>query len=181
MTNIVMLLKDYPNQINAFAAICALIVSFLSILLTVWTARQQRKHNHLSIKPIAAISFGDYENSISVTIKNKGVGPLLVDCFRVTKGKVEKDSLILWMPSLPAGLCWTNYVPSIDGTCIAQGGEIVALQLDGDMTDSTFTSARDQVRNALSQLTATVDYHDIYGHKIKPTKRDLSWFGRHTK
>jgi hypothetical protein len=181
MTNIVDILCNYPNQINALAAVSALVVSLLSIILTVWTLRQQRRHNFLSLTPIASILFDDYEDKIAVTVKNTGIGPLIVDTFRATDGKEEKDDLISWMPVLPGDMCWSTFNGNMDGFCIVAGEEKVVLRLQGNANDKTFQDARNNIRRALSTLSVTVTYKDIYNRKMKPKTRTLSWFGRRIK
>jgi hypothetical protein len=179
MSYIIDILRNNPNQINAIAAICAVIVSFLSILLTVWTLRQQRKHNFLSLAPIASIPISDYEDDIAVNIKNTGVGPLIVQTFRVTDGKTEKDNVISWMPTLPGNLCWSTFYDCLDGLCIPPGEGVILLRLKGDASNKTFQEARDKIRKALSTLIVTLKYKDIYNRKMTPKRQDLSWFGRH--
>jgi hypothetical protein len=179
MTNIFDILSKYPNQINAGVAVCALFVSFLSIILTVWTLWLQRKHNFLSLTPIASIPINDYEDNIAVKVKNTGVGPLVVETFRATDGKEDKDDIISWMPALPTNLCWSTFCDNLDGMCISPGEEAVLLRLQGDANNKTFREARDNIRRALSKLSVTVKYKDVYNRKMTPKTRDLSWFGRH--
>jgi hypothetical protein len=68
MTRLIDLVKNYPNQINAFAAVCALFVSFLSIIFTVIALWLQRIHNFKSLTPIANVFANDYENQLEVKI-----------------------------------------------------------------------------------------------------------------
>jgi hypothetical protein len=173
------IIQDHPNQISAITASCALLVSFLSIVLTVWTLRVQRRHNFLSVTPIASIPINDYEDNIAVKVKNTGVGPLLIETFRATDGHEEKDDLISWMPSLPTGMYWSTFYDDIDGLCIPPGDEAVLLRLQGDPNDTRFIEARDSTRRALSALIVTVTYKDIYSRRMSSKTRNLSWFGRH--
>lgn len=53
------------------------------------------------------------------------------------------------------------------------------IELNGDEDDMTCAAFRDQVRRAISALTITVEYKDIYGRSISNKVRDLKWFGRH--
>lgn len=69
----------------------ALIVSICSIILGVIALAIQRDHNRKSVKPICSILRSDYEDRISVRIKNAGVGPLIVEKISVINGS---DSLI---------------------------------------------------------------------------------------
>jgi hypothetical protein len=172
------LLRNYPTQISALAAVAALLVSFLSIVLTSTALWLQRRHYFKSVTPIANILFGDYENLIRVTIRNNGVGPLLIKRFTVSNGQSVKDDLISWMPELPEGIYWTNFTANIDGRCITPNQALTILQLDGDISNIDFVAFRDDIRQVLSLLTATLEYRDIYRRKMPTDKRSLEWFAR---
>jgi hypothetical protein len=168
----------HPEEVSAVAEACAVFVALLSMVLTVWTLWLQRRHNFLSVMPIASLQIGDYEDCISVDVGNGGVGPLIVDSFVVSDSEAEKDDVISWMPVLPEGLYWATFRDGIDGLCIPVGERVHMLRLRGDTTSEVFRQARDEVRRALSALTITLTYRDVYGRKMPPITRDLSWFGR---
>jgi len=69
MVRLIDLIKNYPAQINAFSAVCALFVSALSIFFTIRTLRLQRIHNFKSLTPIANVLANDYENQLEVRIR----------------------------------------------------------------------------------------------------------------
>src|SRR5215210_5687660 len=106
MDKLIELIGTHPDQINAFAAVCALFVSLLSIILTLRALRLQRIHNFKSLTPIASILAADYENELEVTIRNTGVGPLIVKRLQVHGGEEEKDNVHCLMPRPPKGMYW---------------------------------------------------------------------------
>ena len=57
--------------ISAVTAITAIIYTAISI-------RQQRKHNELSIKPRATILTSDWNKKLIMSLKNTGLGPLII-------------------------------------------------------------------------------------------------------
>jgi hypothetical protein len=179
MDKLIDLIKSHPEQINALAAVCALFVSFLSILLTFLTLRLQRIHNFKSLTPIGSILISDYENELEVKIKNTGVGPLIIEQFSASDGNHEEQNIISWMPQLPEGIYWTIFINFIEGRCIPPGQDLIVIQLNGDPDDKVFTSVRDKVRYALSTLVVNVEYKDIYDRKMSPAQRNLNWFARH--
>jgi hypothetical protein len=172
------LISDHPDQINALAAVCALLVSFLSIVLTFLALWLQRRHNFKSVTPLGSILVGDYEDALHVTLKNTGIGPLIIDQFRASSEKEEKKAVIFWMPALPRGIHWSNFTPEIDGRSLPPNESMVLLELEGDDSDGGFVAFRDDVRRALSRLTVSLTYRDIYNRKMPTTKRHLAWFGR---
>src|SRR2546423_9420200 len=178
MDKLVDLIKNHPEQINALAAVCALFVSFLSILLTVYTSWLQRRHNFKSLTPIASIPVGDYEDRLEVKLRHPGVAPLIVERFTASDENQQESNIISWMPELPKGIYWRTFTSDIDGLCIPPNQDAVLVQLAGDSDDEDFALFRDEVRRALSRLTVRVEYKDIYGRRMPTKQRDLKHFAR---
>jgi hypothetical protein len=175
---LVKLVKEHPDQINALAALTALLVSFLSILLTFIALWLQRQHNFKSVTPIASILVGDFENKLQITLKNTGIGPLIIEKFKVSREAEEKDDIISWMPESSTGIHWATFTANIDGRSIPPNESVIALQLVGNPNDKKFASFRDDVRRALSKLTVSLVYKDIYDRRMPIKQRDLKWFAR---
>jgi hypothetical protein len=180
------LLKSDANAANAFgalasavAAMLALFVSVVSVLISVQAARVQRKHNELSVRPIAEVTVGDYEHSLRVKIRNNGTGPMLVHSVTISNGVDTKKRLIDWMPPLPHGRLWTNFSHTLRHRTIQAGAEITLLELTEFDGEQNFAKCRDIVRKALSPLTVKVEYSDIYDSLMRPHIKPMSWFGRH--
>jgi len=55
-------------------AISAVVVSVVSLFVAVSTLSTQRKHNKLSLKPIAHFSKGDYDDLVFVSVKTMVLG-----------------------------------------------------------------------------------------------------------
>ena len=163
---------------SAIAAALAVLVSALSLVISIWAVLTQRKHNRLSVRPLAEITIADYEDCLRVKLRNHGVGPMLVASFSVTEGANEKQSILDCMPVLPDGICWSNVVGVINGRSIAPSKEIVLIELCGDEEDPNFIVARKAVRRSLAPLSLTVSYADIYGKSIASYTKALTWFGR---
>jgi hypothetical protein len=177
-------LMKNPDQTNALVALAAVGVSCLSVLLTVWSVAGQRKHNRLSVRPLAWISLADYEHRVSVKLHNNGVGPLIIQKIFVSDGQAVKDNVIDWMLDLPHGRQWNDFAKDLQARSLAPGGEIVLLLLKGDpkddpVNDAKFGLARDLCRKWLKKLTVELHYTDVYNRAMTPATRSLSWFGRH--
>lgn len=104
---------------------------------------------------------------------------MLVKRVHVGDGMQVKESLVEWMPDLPAGLLWSNFVGPVSDRSLLPGSEIVLLELSGDHNDKAFRAARDAARSALERLTVMVEYTDVYESSFKPCTKELKWFGRH--
>lgn len=106
------------DDLVATTSVFAVLVSIISIIFTVIFSIQQIKHNKNSVRPIAAIQCSDYENLISVSIRNVGTGPLTVDKLICKyKNNIEESTLIdllhLIIPNINQN--WDDYVENIDG------------------------------------------------------------------
>ena len=175
-------LSDHHGAVTAWTSIFALFFSTVSIIVAIANMRMQRRHNRKSVLPIGHISVGDYENQIFVSVRNHGVGPMVVKKVVVAKeGDAEQQrALIHFMPELPGQCLWTHFVDDISGRAIPAGEYISFVSLEGDQDDKDFVEARQVVRKALSELSVKVEYENIYGEKMPVASRNLNWFGRHS-
>ncbi len=185
MDTLIALLKSDANAANAFgalasaaAAILALFVSCISVWISISSARTQRRHNELSVRPLAEVTVADYENSLRVKLRNNGSGPMIVLTVTVSDGSNAHSSLIEWMPALPLGRPWNTFTHALHHRTLQAGAEIILLELTEHKGEKNFSVCRDRVRAALAPLTVNVEYTDIYDTRMRPCQKPLSWFGR---
>lgn len=178
------LAKD-PNLTNAVAtvvtavvALAALFVSAVSLFVGWTTLRHQRTHNVLSVRPIPTVTTADHEDFLRIRLRNHGSGPLIVTDRSVSNRNHVEKTLIEWMPDLPDDLLWANFAGRIKNRSLLPGGEITLLELNGDFRNAAVVAARNSVRTALSRLTVTIRYTDIYNSQFASHSQDLAWFGR---
>lgn len=190
MDALINLLKTDANAANTFgalasasAAFLALLVSALSVGISVWAVRSERRHNTLSVRPLAEITVSDYETSLRVILTNQGTGPMVITAVTVSNGSIAYPTILDWMPELPNARPWTNFTGEIRDRALAPGSELVLLELteyeDEDEVD--FAECRDIVRAALAPLNVNVEYTNIYNTVMPPRQKLLSWFGRHSE
>jgi hypothetical protein len=185
MDALISFLKSDSNSANAFgalasaaAAFLALAVSAISVGISVWAIRSQRKHNALSVRPLAEVTVADYENCLRVKLCNNGIGPMIVTEVVVSDGSNAKHTIVDWMPDLPNDRAWTNFSNALRGRTLRPGSEIVLLELTEHEGEASFAPCREMVRVALARLTVNVEYTDIYNVVMQPHSKSLSWFGR---
>jgi hypothetical protein len=188
MDALIAFLKANSDAANAFgalataaAAFLALLVSAISVGISVWAVRSARRHNALSVRPLAEVAVADYENCVRVKLKNHGTGPLLITAFTVSDGRNTRSNLIDWTPPLHKGRMWNTFVGNVAGRSLSPGSEIVLLELEEYEGESGFAVSRDAVRKALAPLTVTVEYTDVYNTAMPPHQKALTWFGRHVE
>jgi hypothetical protein len=181
MHDMISFLSANDKLVTTWTAIAALFVSFLSIVIAIVNMTMQRAHNRKSVLPIGHLSVEDYENRISVRLRNDGVGPLIVEKAIVTAGGDGAQAgaaIIDFMPELPSGCLWSTFVGDISGRAITAEGGITLISLEGDQKEKGFVAAKRMTREALSALTVKVEYKNIYGETMPPAIRSLNWFGR---
>jgi hypothetical protein len=175
---------DVANAIGAIAsavvAIAALILSLISLGVSLAALRHQRIHNALTVRPLAYVMLGDYENQLFVKLRNNGTGPLIVKSIRVVGAPSPEKPLIDAMPPHPAGVAWTNFVEEFEGRSVPAGGELVLLDLASESSTSQpkFLAFRDRVRKVLGEFSIEVEYTDIYGTVLPIASRKLKFFHR---
>jgi hypothetical protein len=186
MDALVALLNSDANAANAFgalasaaAAFLALLVSAISVGISVWAAQSQRRHNELSVRPLAEITVADYETSLRVKLRNHGTGPMIVTAITVSNGSSTRPTILAWMPQLANGRHWTDFTDEVHDRTLAPGGELVLLEITEDDGEIDFAQYRDPTRAALAPLTVNVEYTNIYNSVMPPRQKALSWFGRH--
>ena len=74
----------------------ALIISVVSLCVAHVTLKNQERHNILSVKPIPMVSVVDYEDRLTVKIRNHGSGPLIIKNIQVKRASQARESLIEW-------------------------------------------------------------------------------------
>jgi hypothetical protein len=184
MHDMISFLSTNDKLVTAWTAIAALFVSIISIVVAVVNMTMQRAHNRKGVLPIGHISVADYENQLSVRLRNDGVGPMVVKKATVMKGgdsQQTKLAIIEFMPELPNGILWSIFVGDISGRAVSAEDKIILISLEGDQEDAGFIAARRMIREALSDLTIKVEYENIYGERMPPVSRRLDWFARHLK
>jgi len=156
------------------------VIATAAVVVSIAAMRGQQRHNRNSVLPIPFIEFGDYENDISVALRNVGVGPFIIEELTVSNSRTgaEKGSVVEFMPDLP-DLIWTEFVQyEIVGRPVAPGEELLMLQLSQGAGNNPLNNAhKTAIRAALSELTMAVVVKDIYGQRI-PYTRSFDWFAR---
>ncbi len=71
-------MKDLFDIVQSITAILAIIIAIISIRYTTKSLKEQKKHDVLTVKPIINVGTGNYLDSISVFLFNKGMGPATI-------------------------------------------------------------------------------------------------------
>lgn len=169
-----------------FVAVVAVVVSVTSVLIAVLALRQQRRHDELSVRPIAEITGDNYEAHLVVRLSNYGTGPLVVRRVRVTSAKTEEaPSLYDCMQDVPEPACITYWAINLTGRAVPPGAEVILIRVEGPNAESerptkALIAALDRAREDLSETKIEVHYADIYGNEMPVYSKKLSLFEAET-
>lgn len=167
---------DNKDIITIWIAIFALVATSTTSVVNVINMNRQRVHYRKSLRPIASISIGDYENTLFVTLQNDGPGVMIVSNIEVLKsGTDEKKSAL--KKFMPLGLTWDTYVNDIRERAFASGKDIQLVSISQEHNNKSWPNVRDSVRASLAPLSVKVEYRSIYDEVFCVT-RSLDWFGR---
>ncbi|MCW4017008.1 MAG: hypothetical protein NWF06_11615 [Candidatus Bathyarchaeota archaeon] len=190
---------EFENKINweGIIALCAFVVSIVSIVFTIIQVQLQRTHNKKTVKPIGRIRIGDYQNNIYVKIENNGVGPLIVRQIQIKREKLQTtESFIDILPAdLTKRITWTNFTGSYEGRTIIPGQslELIVWTINDSykkITDelereTIINQDRSDLRKSLKKVSVSITYTDIYEKeefKQELTNKEFNdWYGRHGK
>jgi hypothetical protein len=173
-------LVQNANTANALAAIGSALAAFLAVVVSTITLGHQRKHDRLTVRPLAYIMVGDYDDRVYVKVANNGTGPMIIKS--ITVNDKPRPLYQALSDILPEGIYWTNYTADYADRSVRAGGQVVLVDLDSGsnthVSPEKFGEARDLVRRALGNITVRVKYTDIYNKNQPIAERKLDWFHR---
>ncbi len=156
-------------------AIAAVATSVISLVVAIKALKIQRKHNGMSVKPIAHFSVGDYENCIFVKLKNYGIGPLIIESFEVYKNETKYLSVIDSLGDLSPHITWDTFTGSIHEKVLSPDKEFVLLKGSFDENQKQMKQA---IRKSLAETKAVIKYKDIYNQSQPTLTEEFTWFAR---
>ena len=166
------ILKFIQDNSDTIIALCALLVSIASILIGYFSLKTQQKHNRLSVKPIGKISFVTDDDNIEITIRNDGIGPMLVSNIKVYEDEAEiKNNLRDALPILQMKNSWTVVNMGRQFT-VGADEQKTLLKISTDRKTREFRDYLNQVLAALKNITLELEYRDIYDQHIGTLKRE---------
>jgi hypothetical protein len=155
----------------------SVILALIGVILALIGLWIQRKHNKLSVKPIAELIFNDYKGLLEVGIRNKGVGPLMCDEIITENDKGEiKAHLADFLDHQISPTEYFTIYTQLKDFVIAPGELLMIFSYKHDL--EYHNTILNQIRQKLSKLSISVNYSNIYNDKMPLYKKSLSWFDR---
>jgi exonuclease III len=161
------------ENMEAILSICALIVAYI-------TYYSSRKHNYLSVKPIAYILPKDYEDHVCVILQNKGTGPLITKSIKFINDetKEEKKYLIDFVPALKNGEKYSNFSKA-NKYILTPNEDKILLEYTFRKDSKSFEENKRIIRKALKDIRIVITYTGVYNETKDTLDFKLKWYGRH--
>lgn len=71
-------MKKIALDTNTILSICAILIAFVSICISVWEGMETRRHNRLSVRPKLELSFNAGQDHFGYNVVNNGLGPAVI-------------------------------------------------------------------------------------------------------
>ncbi|MGV7108010.1 hypothetical protein ACUSJC_15860 [Flavobacterium sp. U410] len=161
------------ENMEAILSICALIVAYI-------TYSSSRKHNYLSVKPIAYILPKDYEDHVCVILQNKGTGPLITKSIKFINDetKEEKKYLIDFVPALKHGEKYSNFSKA-NKYILTPNEDKILLEYTFRKDSKSFEENKRIIRKVLKDIRIVITYTGVYNETKDTLDFKLKWYGRH--
>jgi len=180
---------DYLNgTFMPIIALMGIIVPFLLGLIS-----ERRNESNLKIeqqkqRPLLHLDYFDSQTSMSIFLKNKGNGPLIITNYRLIdiRSKQTEDQVSGIFEILPEIYGdYNNYTGNQNNKVLSINEKVELFlykcsDLDSFESDNKEVFKRNQglIRQALSSYKIVVDYKDVYDNQMPTYERSLEWFGR---
>jgi hypothetical protein len=105
-----------------------LIIASIAIGISIITLLFQRKHNKLTFKPIPVLVKYNYIDTLRVRIWNNGNGPLIIKSIIAEKDNIKKSNLKDFIPPLPNGIYYVDFITDFDNRAIAPGESLRMIE-----------------------------------------------------
>jgi hypothetical protein len=134
-----------------------------------------------TVRPLANIMAGDYQDHVYVEVVNNGAGPMIIKS--ITINDSPQPTHIALSEALPNDIHWRHIITSnCAGRSVPAGGKLRLVDLSSrnytGVNKEKFASDRDRVRQALGNITVRVEYTDMYHKNPAATERTLDLFHR---
>ena len=97
------------------------------------------------------------------------------------KADTRVGHLIDLIPPIPAYLRFTNFNRIVQARPVQPGDQVDLLELKINANDEAAVKYRDELREALGDITLELTYTDVYGTRFTVYSHKLNWFHRHRR
>lgn len=177
MTDINSTVLPIFNNPSDFIAFCALFVSICSFGLTIYTIWTQREHDRLSVKPLGEIHFKHVMGTFLISIKNGGLGPLIIKSIETYKEGNPRN--LGWPPNTfskdnyQTVDAFPHFLYDLEKTPILHGDSIVIFEHNFNYHNLVQLKEASCTEESLVDLIIKVQYTSIFENEVFETTYKL--------
>jgi len=157
-------------NIELIISILAILIAIGALIITIWQAREQRKYNRLSMRPILDIesNYSDSLDKIGLFLINRGTGPAIVTNtkFYIDNKQIQDKPNDIWKKILNSldliniGDYTVRYM--FCGDSYSSNQKSWLLNIDAqNLTKDKITFFKEKIK----RLKIEIDYESIYKEK----------------
>lgn len=168
---------DYFNGIlTPVITLVGLVISSTIAYITDKNNLSNINKQEMQERPLLYVTLLDDENNLHIDIVNKGIGPLIVNSFKIqnTITMESRNSIFEWLSDAPGD--YDNYTGIQDGLVLSPNERINLFNLTH--IQDNFETTKTSVRTLFRDLKIMTEYTDIYMKNKFYYERSLDWFGR---
>ena len=147
----------------------------LALLATFYQLYLQRLHNEKSLRPYAQIFFWDRDKTLSVQVRNNGLGPLIIDQLTFKKGETIYSTIEDCLTLDPKSYMRISGDDTVQRVILPNTFLTV---FEKNFNEQTEEVDKDRIRLNLSLIRLKVACRDMYDNTFT-LERDLKWFSRY--
>jgi hypothetical protein len=116
---------------------------------------------------------------LKIELVNEGVGPAIIKKIVVGKNEHEKkDNLYSWMPKLPDGIHYKNYLTRESDLAMLSGKNIEMLFIQLEPEIEIQRNYIEKMRGTLRHLSIKIEYTDVYNSDFPTYSKKLDLYAR---
>jgi hypothetical protein len=160
------------SSFEIFKFICECFLTIATVAISIIALCTSKRFNRQSVRPIAEIHICDYEDDVSVSLRNVGTGPLTVKSFSCSNKRNKSESLVEVVNLI---ITYMTFEEELVDRTLPPNESIVLIRLKSDKKEHI-----QLLRKELGSITIRLEYKNIYGNSFELTK-SLDYFERHNK
>lgn len=172
---------DYLNGFfTPLIALVGVIVTFKLGIISDTRNETNIKIEKLKHRPLLNISYYDGEDNLTISIKNKGNGPLIIKDYKLISliDNTEISRLFDCLPTLKNEDCYSNYTGNINNVVLKSDEEFELFSYTSRDKEFDCEENKAAIRKSLKDYKISIKYNDVYNEEMPLAQRSLEWFGR---
>lgn len=172
---------DYLN--GFFTPLIALVGVVVTYKLGIISDKRNETNiniEKLKHRPLLNISYYDGEDNLTISIKNKGNGPLIIKDYKLVNLIDNSEIIRLFdcLPELNNDDCYSNYTGNINNIVLKNDEEFELFSYSSVDKNFDCEENKTAIRQALKNYKINIRYNDVYNDEMPLAERSLEWFGR---